>query len=385
MTPGARAAAAINILDDWIAGQPAEQALTRWARQSRFAGSKDRAAVRDLFFDVLRMLHTARAFGGAEDGRALVIGMMRARNMPLQDMFTGQGYAPAPLSATEKAHAPPVDTTEIWNLPEWVHPLWKDSLGPKAAVAARALDGRAPVTVRVNASKASLEDVRRSLDAQGITTLLNAVSALALTVTSGARRLRNCDAFMSGEIEIQDASSQAVVALLPAGKACLDFCAGGGGKALALAAQSDRTVFAHDKNPQRMKDLPQRAERADCHIRVLSASDVEAHAPYDLVLCDVPCSGSGAWRRTPDAKWAFTAEKLQALHRTQSEILNAAAQITKPGGVLAYATCSVLKSENEEAIAAFIKAHPTWSCTFQQRFDIDASGDGFFTAHLTQV
>lgn len=384
MTPAARVAAAIGILDDWIGGQSAEQALTRWARKSRFAGSKDRAAVRDHVFDVLRAADTAAAFGGGRSGRALMIGLLRSRTEDVSLTFNGQGHAPAPLSAEEEAFVLPQDADAFWDLPSWLVPIFLESLGANAIETAQALRTRAPVTLRVNRATSSREQAIQSLAEDGIVAIENELAATALTVVEGARRLRNSTAYQNGLIELQDAASQAVVEFIPPGQRCLDYCAGGGGKSLALAAQPDRTVFAHDANKGRMVDLKPRAERAGCDISILSSSHVAGQGPFDIVLCDVPCSGSGAWRRSPEAKWSFTEARLKELCAVQQEILSRAAQLTMPSGTLVYATCSVLKSENEAAIASFLKTHPKWSCQFERRFDVTALSDGFYTAHLTR-
>lgn len=162
----------------------------------------------------------------------------------------------------------------------------------------------------------------------------------------------------------------------------IDYCAGGGGKALALAADTGRQVFAHDIDPGRMADLPARATRAGATITPLAGNEVAETAPFDVVLCDAPCSGSGAWRRAPEGKWTLTAERLAALIDLQDDILDRAASLTAPGGTLAYATCSVFRVENEDRTAAFIARHPGWRCTFERRFDVGPEGDGFYTAHL---
>lgn len=385
MKPAARVAAAIEILDAWRSGVAAEQALTRWGRRSRFAGSGDRAAVRDYVFDVLRAARTAEVYGGSSDGRALMIGLLRTQGKDPGAVFTGEGHAPSPLTEAEAAYSPAVPPDDLWNLPDWLVAHWQDSLGAEAAAVATSLQNRAPVTVRVNAAKGAPAEVQARLRREGIETRENPLSAFAMTVTEGARRLRNSKPFQAGEIELQDASSQAVVALLPQGRRCLDFCAGGGGKSLALAAQDGREVFAHDLHTRRTADILPRAARAGCHITVLSSAEVAQHGPYDVVLCDVPCSGSGAWRRTPDAKWAFTPDRLDALCKLQQDILGQAADVTRRDGTLVYATCSVLKSENEDAVAAFLGAHPQWQLSYEHRFPVSDWGDGFYTAHLKLV
>ena len=383
MTPGARIAAAMDILGDMSEGMAAEQALTRWARRSRFAGSKDRAAIRDHVFDLLRQRRSAAHFGKGDSPRALMIGLLHQQGADLDALFNEQGHAPEPLSP-EEAEFPPPPTEEgvLWNLPGWLLPDFTASLGDAAPEVAMALQDRAPVFLRVNTRKTTRDAARATLAQEGVSTEANSLCDTALTVTDGARALRNTQAYRDGLVELQDAASQAVVAALPVGGRVLDYCAGGGGKALALAASPDNRVFAHDIDPRRMSDIPPRAERAGVDITVLDGESIRKAAPFDLVLCDAPCSGSGAWRRAPEGKWTLTPERLVALTEIQDSVLEAAASLVDTGGILAYATCSVLKTENESRVAAFLDRHPDWRCTAMQRFEVGPEGDGFFFAHL---
>lgn len=385
MTPGARVAAAIEILDTMAEGMAAEQALTRWARHSRFAGSKDRAAIRDHVFDVLRVRRTAIQLGGGETGRALMIGMLRAQQIDLAALFDAQGHAPEPLSEAELVVPDaPLSTEEQANLPDWIWSQFEASLGNEALPTAIELQSRAPVTLRVNLLKTDVKTAQSSLADIGVTTRLNGLCDTALTVTDGARKIRQSTLYAEGWIELQDAASQAVVAALPAGARVLDFCAGGGGKALALAMDPARHVTAHDINPDRMKDLPERAARAGVIIETATLQTLQTGALFDVVLCDAPCSGSGAWRRAPEGKWRLTPERLGELNDIQDEILSQVQKLVAPGGVLAYATCSVLDCENKDRVAAFLSANPDWQCDWQRQFPVDAQGDGFFSAHLTR-
>jgi 16S rRNA (cytosine967-C5)-methyltransferase len=384
MTPGARIAAAIEILDEMGTGTAAEAALTRWARRSRFAGSKDRAAIRDHVFDVLRSRLSAAHLGKGDDGRALMIGLLRLQGVDPADLFTGDGHAPAPLSDAEAVAPPPIeDTLTRWNLPDWLVPLMERSLGEKAEPTALAWQERAPITLRVNQLKSTLDAAIALLAEEGVAVESNPLAPAALTVLSGARKIRNSRAYQNGHVEFQDAASQAVVAAMPEGRRVLDYCAGGGGKALALA-RPDREIFAHDIDPRRMADLPVRAERAGADVSRADTDALPALAPFDVVLCDAPCSGSGAWRRSPEGKWAFTAERCAELNAIQDDILEKAADLVAPEGWLVYATCSIFRDENEDRVAAFLSRHPDWISPFATRFDVTAKGDGFFTAHLTR-
>jgi 16S rRNA (cytosine967-C5)-methyltransferase len=386
MTPGARIASVIEILHDMNDGLAAEQALTRWARRSRFAGSKDRAAIRDHVFDVLRCRSSAAHYGKAATPRALMVGLLHMQGADLAALFCGDGHAPAPLNPAELTFpASPDDTATRWNLPEWLMPQFTASLGSTAEATALALQGRAPVVLRVNLARTNISAAVGQLNAAGISTAPNALCATALTVTEGARKIRNSAPYLEGMVELQDAASQAVAAALPSGGRVLDYCAGGGGKALAIAADRTRQVCAHDIDPRRMSDLPQRAERAGVVINQVATADLLSDAPYDVVLCDAPCSGSGAWRRSPEGKWTLTQARLEELTALQDRILEAAAALTAANGTLAYATCSVLRAENEDRVAAFLAHHTGWIRTFEQRFDVSAEGDGFYTAHLMRA
>jgi 16S rRNA (cytosine967-C5)-methyltransferase len=192
-------------------------------------------------------------------------------------------------------------------------------------------------------------------------------------------------AFRDGLVELQDASSQAVCAGLPSARRMLDYCAGGGGKVLAYGDAHDTALFAHDANPGRLRDLPERAARAGLKVRLLDQKGCRKAAPFDLVLADVPCSGSGSWRRAPEGKWSLTPEKLEDLIALQAQILDEAASLVAPGGCLAFATCSVLREENEDQVAAFVARSPGFALSYQERFEISEAGDGFFAAHLTRA
>lgn len=387
MTPAAQIAAAIDILDLVEAGQPAEQALTRWARGNRYAGSKDRAAIRDHVFDVLRCWRSSAHLGGGPSGRQRMIGKLRRDGVDPALLFTGEGYAPKPLSAEEAAE-PSQDMPRAiaLDLNDWLLAALDESLGAdKAEATARALQCRAPVTLRVNIARNSRDDAAASLARDGVLTIVNTLSPTALTVTEGPRRLRNSTAYREGLVELQDASSQAVVDAAPSAARILDFCAGGGGKALALAARGGGQIYAHDVDPARMGDLPARAARAGVDIQQVASEDLAAMGPFGLVLVDAPCSGSGAWRRAPEGKLRLTPERLDTLSALQDDILDQAQGLVAPDGTLVYATCSVFHAENEARIVGFLDRHPEWSCTLQRRFDVDAQGDGFFTAHLTRL
>lgn len=377
MTPAARLQAAAEIIDRIEGGIPAEKALTNWARNSRYAGSKDRRAVRDHVFDCLRMWRSTAALGGAETGRGRVLGLLRSADIDPDTMFTGQGHAPGPLSDDEQAGGRDADGYAAWDLPDWLGQRFSDGLGEKAESTAMSLRHRAEVYLRVNTLKADLATAQAELSAEGILTEAHALSPTALKVTEGARQVARSQAYLTGLVELQDAASQSVVDMLPlqAGMRVLDYCAGGGGKTLAMAARMDGgPVTAHDANVGRMSDLPARAERAAAKVDIVD----NPTGQFDLVLCDVPCSGSGAWRRSPEGKWRFGPEDLEALIGLQSEIINNAKSLVSPGGFLAYATCSVLPAENTDQSARFLQANSGWEQQVERQFLPEDGGDGFY-------
>lgn len=377
MTPAARLQAAAEIIDRISGGVPAEKALTNWARNSRYAGSKDRRAVRDHVFDCLRMWRSTAALGGAETGRGRVLGLLRSAGVDPETVFTGQGHAPVPLTDEEKAAGSAADGYAAWDLPDWLGRRFTDGLGDKAQAAALSLRHRAEVYLRVNTLKGDLATAQAELAGEGITTEPHELSPTALRVTGGARQVARSQSYLTGLVELQDAASQAVVDILPlqTGMRVLDYCAGGGGKTLAMAARLDGgPIMAHDANVGRMSDLPARAERAAAKVDVVE----NLTGQFDLVLCDVPCSGSGAWRRSPEGKWRFEPEGLETLLELQSEILNQAKELVAEGGFLAYATCSVLPAENAAQAERFFQNNQGWIQQAERQFLPEDGGDGFY-------
>lgn len=375
MTPGARIAAAIEVLDGVLAGMPAERALLRWSRGSRYAGSADRAAVRDLVFTALRRRDSHAALGGGLTGRGLMIGALREAGQDPAILFSGMTHGPSPLLPSETG-APKQD---IDDLPGWLRPLWNRSLGPDAVAVAEAMRDRAAVWLRVNSRKATSRTALAALADEGIDALPHPRLDTALQVRSGERRVSQSRAYREGLVELQDLSPQMACAELPIreGMRILDFCAGGGGKSLALAGRApDLTLVAHDAEPARMADLPARARRAGARITLATTPS----GVHDLVLADVPCSGSGTWRRSPDSKWRLTAGDLDRLAGLQSAILRHAARHVAPGGVLAYMTCSLLEAENDGRIDAFLRETADFAPLSRRLWTpLDAS-DGFYLA-----
>ncbi|MEP2532557.1 RsmB/NOP family class I SAM-dependent RNA methyltransferase [Shimia sp.] len=381
MTPAARVQTAIEILDDVLAGKPAEKALTGWARRSRYAGSKDRAAVRDHVYDALRRRNSAAALGGGLSGRAVMIGLLRQEGVDLDTLFTGPPYAPEPLKVSETEFA--VETVPL-DVPDWLVEPLRASLGAVFDESMRYLKQRAPVGLRVNLQKTTRSAAQAALQENGIETRAASKAESGLLVTLGARKIAQSPAYRDGLVELQDVSSQSAVEAIPLcdGMSVLDYCAGGGGKLLAMAGRARGRFYAHDALAHRMRDLPSRADRAG--VKVVLIEEPAQHAPYDLVFCDVPCSGTGTWRRTPDSKWRFTQPDLDKLLELQQQILSDASELVKPKGTLVYATCSILLDENSVQIAQFLKNHPEWRLAKDCQLPICTDSDGFYFATLTR-
>lgn len=391
MTPGARLSAAIELLDAIIAGDPAERALTRWARASRFAGSKDRAAVRDLVFDGLRRQRSLGWLGGGDTGRAIVLAQVAGEGADLAALFTGDRFDPAPptgdelaVLARDLADAP--DPVRL-DYPDFLDGALRASLGDDFEPVLAAMQVRAPVDLRVNMLKTTVAAATVVLARDGVRAVPLPDAPGALRVIDNPRFVAASRAYSQGMVELQDVSSQVVAARAGAtpGATVLDYCAGGGGKALALAAAmgGKGRLLAWDAKARRMKDLPARSRRAGADVRILSESDVaRLGAVCDLVFADAPCSGSGAWRRKPDGKWRLTPAALERFRPLQDHILDAAARHVRPGGRLAYATCSLLRAENEDRAAAFLDRQPAWAMEESLRLSPVHGGDGFFFARF---
>lgn len=320
------------------------------------------------------------ALGGGAGARALVIGACRDDGIDPQTLFTGEGHAPAPLDDAECAGGRPPSPAEAADLPDWLAEALATDLGADFDPIARAMRDRAPVWLRANLARGSRDAAQNALLGDGVATQADPRCPTALLVIDGARRIQTTAAWTGGLVELQDLSAQMACAGLSVGQdtTVLDFCAGGGGKALALAARGAK-VTAWDEAPARMRDLPARAARAGTPVAIASEPP---RRRFDLVIADVPCSGSGTWRRTPDAKWRLTPQELARLVTVQAAILDAAATRVTEGGTLAYMTCSLLRAENDAQVAAFLSRHPRFTLESAQRMTPLGESDGFYAARL---
>ena len=388
MTPAARYAAAIDVLDRTTNGQSSEKAIMAWGRSNRYAGSKDRAAVRDHVYDILRQKRSLAHLGGGVTARALVLGLLRVQGIDPNNIFGSGGYSPDALSLEEEElTVDAMPESVAMDLPDWLWPIWTADLGDAANSSAHCLQSRAPIALRINLGRGSLSYVQAELGQEGIETQTIDAVPTALLVIKNARRLRHSKAFIKGLFDMQDISSQNAVASLSVRKGArvLDYCAGGGGKALAIADMHDAIVTAHDIVPERTIDIAPRAARADVKINLVLTHDLILHAPFDLVFCDVPCSGSGTWRRTPESKWTLTINKLNKFSSLQRDVIEKAASYVATDGKLVYATCSVLRAENNDVVDAFVADYPNWICERVSQQLPSEINDGFFFAILRRA
>ena len=381
MRPAARLQAAIDIIADIMTHhRPAATALMDWGRNHRFAGSGDRSAIGTLVYDALRSKGSSAHFMGSEEPRALVLGGLREQGIFISDIAAlcdGGQHSPAPLTADESRRLEHADTegTAPWvrgNFPQWLYPSLERTFGARAIAETRAMARRAPVDIRVNTLKSNRDDVLAALAPFGASaTSYSPVGARVPAPGSAARQphLESEAAHGKGWFEVQDEGSQIVAALagVKPGMRVLDLCAGAGGKTLALAAAmaNTGTLLAYDADKKQIRPIFERITRsgASC-IEVLDGGDENAliahGATFDRVFVDAPCTGSGTWRRRPDAKWRMKPPHLAARQTEQAKVLATAAKLVKPGGRIVYVTCSILPEENGDQIAAFLGAHATF-------------------------
>jgi len=390
MTPGARLQAVIELLEQvWSGTTPADQVADAYFKRRRYAGSSDRRTINQRLYQVIRSRSRLdwwiERTGGAlsADARSRVIA-----NLALDDKFSpeqtqalcsGANHCPTPLSPQELALADQLYGRPLTHrdmpgpvaleYPDWMERSFTALWGARLETEISALNHTAPLDLRVNALKATREQAQASLAADLIDTEPTPLSPLGLRLPNKPR-LGGTQAFRQGLVEVQDEGSQ-ILALLCGAEPemhVVDFCAGAGGKTLALAASMAESghlrgqLTACDISELRLGRMQPRLQRAGVtgvRTQTLSAQSdkwvKKNKGRWDRVLCDVPCTGTGAWRRDPDAKWRFQPTDLDDIRNTQRTILTQAASLVKPGGRLIYATCSLLQEENEQQLAWFFE------------------------------
>jgi 16S rRNA (cytosine967-C5)-methyltransferase len=399
MTPAARVAAAIEVIGDIESRRrPASDTLKDWGLAHRFAGSGDRAAIAGLVFDTLRRRASSAHVMGAPSPRALVLGMLRLERglagEAIAALASGARFAPAPLSADEQVRLAAADLQDAppWvagDYPQWLDPHLARTFGDERAAEGAALAARAPLDLRVNTLKGDRDAAVDALSHLGPGP--TPWSPFGLRIVRGAEdrsvAIAAEPAFIKGRVEVQDEGSQLAAFLTAAkpGEQVVDLCAGAGGKTLALAAMLNNRgqIYATDVDKRRLAPIHSRLERAGAHnIQVRTPkgrenplADLDARA--DLVLIDAPCTGIGTWRRNPDAKWRVRPGALEQRLREQADLLDRAVSLVKPGGRIAYVTCSLLLEENDHQVRAFVARHPQFSVLAPGRV-LEALGERAF-------
>jgi 16S rRNA (cytosine967-C5)-methyltransferase len=383
MTPAARLAAAIEVFAAIeTERRPAADALKAWGITHRFAGSGDRAAIAGLVYDALRRRASSAFIMGADTPRAVLLGMLKRERGLDADAITklanGSRYAPETLSDDECKRLDSADMTNApahvaGDYPEWLDAHLARAFGEARAEEGQALASRAPLDLRTNTLKGErdaalgiLSDLKPEPTRWSPWGLRVRISADAKSLAIHAE-----PAFLKGLVEVQDEGSQ-VAALLSAakpGEQVVDLCAGAGGKTLAMAAmmQNKGQIFATDDDKRRLAPIHDRLKRSGArNVQVRTPKSVggeinDLAGRMDLVLIDAPCTGTGAWRRNPDAKWRMRPGALEQRQKEQAEVLDRAVALLKPGGRIAYVTCSVLDEENGGQVRGFLARHPGFS------------------------
>jgi 16S rRNA (cytosine967-C5)-methyltransferase len=386
MTPSARLSAAIEVLADIDAGRrPAADVLKDWGISHRFAGSGDRAAIAGLVYDALRRKSSSAALMGEGAPRAVLLGMLRRERKlataGIAALCSGARFAPAPLTEAETtalerdrlAGAPPYIEGDY---PDWLDPHLTRVFGDERAEEGAALSSRAPLDLRVNLLAGSRDEVLPKLGHLEATPTRWSPLGIRIRLAPDAKSpaIHAEPVFLKGQVEIQDEGSQLATLLANAkpGEQVVDLCAGAGGKTLALAAAMENRgeIYATDIDKRRLAPIHERIARAGAHdiqvrtpLTAHGGSDVLADlvGRADLVMIDAPCTGTGAWRRNPDAKWRIRPGALAERVKQQDDALERAGPLVKPGGRIAYVTCSVLAEENGDRVRAFLARHPDFS------------------------
>ena len=395
-----RAVAAINILDDYLKGYPLEKALKQWFKKNRFAGSNDRRNIRDLVFDILRkrliLYYPFQINEYVENGRILVLSYLflyKKGSFSLEDIKENKYLSP-PINSNELIILNNINRLVkkapkniSLNYPDFLEEKLSQSLGNNFNVIMELFLKRAPVYLRINQNKINIKEAKNKLENQGILSEICPSSKYALKVLSGEKFIKNSSPYQLGEVELQDLSSQLTTELvqISSGKKILDFCAGSGGKALAIASRlrNKADIFAYDLNNLKYKDLIYRANKAGANITILDSKQLIKYRNFfDIVFVDAPCSGTGTWRRDPKIKWELNDQKLTLLTKNQYSIVKQACSYLKNGGFLIYVVCSLLEDEGDLIIRKYLLHHKNYSKIKSGIFHPINASDGFYFSVL---
>lgn len=380
MRLGGRLAGAVEVLADMEARRrPVADALKDWGLAHRFAGSGDRAAIGNIVYDALRMRLSHSWL--MDDDSAVALGyavLLRQWGMSEEELaaaLADDRFAPQlPQAAFDAFRSRDLADAPLYiqgDIPEWVQPSFETAFGDEWLLEAKALCERPTLDLRANTLRSTREKVIKALEHSGAAAAGIARQGVRIAAGKGASRLPNVTAelsFQKGWFEVQDEGSQIVadLAMVREGEQILDYCAGGGGKTLAMAASMNNKgqVHAYDTDRKRLAPIVERLRRAgtrnvQVHDQTKTLDALQGR--FDRVFVDAPCTGTGTWRRRPDTKWRLNARNLEERVSQQAEALGKAQAFVRPGGSLLYVTCSVLPEENEAGIAAFCASHPEFS------------------------
>ncbi len=427
MQAPAQLQATIELLDEIDQFRyPADRTMAAYFKQRRYIGSKDKAVISEYFYTILRnklsFSYLLEEVGLTANSRRLAALLLRSLNRPVSDFFTGEGHAPVSLSISDAESIESIDMASLsnapinvrLNVPSWISAKLQMTLKESFEAEMMATNQQATTDIRVNTLKSSRKQVSHFLKKNNLDAENTTLSPWGMRFNRRVA-LFGTEAFKQGWFDIQDEGSQllALISGVSAGQKVVDFCAGAGGKTLALAAMmaNKGTIYACDVHSKRLEQLTLRAKRAGVHnirTHILSSEHdkwVKKHKGLaDVVLLDAPCSGTGTWRRSPDSRWNLSEEDLSNLVSLQASILESAKRLVKPGGTFLYATCSLLAEENEEQIDRFLtdnsefqgkSGHFADFLSWQGKVAIDdyqlrtypalTGTDGFYVAALSRI
>lgn len=373
MLPSARIAAVIDLTAEVALtlkenGPSADVLVRQYFLKRRYAGSKDRRYVTNMLYAIIRRWGFLWDCAN-QNPRLMVITYLHLSGTSLKPLFSGDEHGPAPLNEEELTFLKTVSQEEKphhkLNYPLWLETELKDRFGNDFENALIALNDRAPLTLRVIRNREIVENTLKEKEVfYKVGEHINSALILDQQI-----QIRDWPIYRNGQVEIQDEAAQLAVKFveLKPGQQVLDLCAGAGGKTLTAASymKNKGQIYAFDIVEARLKELKIRAKRSKVHIlqtRTLTeknraATLSEFKSKMDRVIVDAPCSGTGTWRRNPEARWRITENIIKDYVKTQSDLLEEAWELTKPGGRMIYMTCSILKSENENQIETFLKRH----------------------------
>ena len=380
----------IEILDQYLDEEKIDYVLKKWMVKNRYAGSSDRRKIRDIIFDIIRQKKSCEYVGGGYDGRNLLIGYLKLKEIKLDSVFDNSKFGPNELTIEELGYY--VDLSNLsqiyeLDLPGWLIPIMRRSLTNEFDNVVKILRDRSHIQVRVNLKKISRENAILDLQKNNIVCEINKLCTTALNVLTGTQHILTSSSFKNGFVELQDAGSQLISELIKinSNDKVLDMCAGAGGKSLAIAcrAKAGATYFAWDINYDRMKDIDDRAKRAGVNIKKVTKPS--STPIYNKIIIDAPCSGSGSWRRDPEGKWLLDQNKLENYVKIQKELILKGLQLLSPKGQILFITCSLLDIENDKLIKELISSVGTFKIINELSLRPSSMNDGFYGAVLEKI